>query len=143
MLIEVADDLLVDLPDQHHLDHRHGFGIGHAHAADEFGDDAVAFQGLVDLRTAAMNDNGVDPQRLEHDHIQGKRLLQLFVRHGMTAILDDEGFAGKAPDVGQRLHQRIGFFDQLFHRISSHLPLTNGIRALSKDILYRKRSITH
>ena len=62
MLVEVADDLLVDLPDQHHLHHRHGFGIGDPHAPDEFGDDAVAFEGLVDLRTAAMDDDRIDPQ---------------------------------------------------------------------------------
>jgi hypothetical protein len=33
----------------------------------------------------------------------------------MTTILDDDGLAGKAPDIGERLHQRICFVDQLLH----------------------------
>ncbi len=62
MLIEVSHDLFIDLAGKHHFNHLHRFGVGYAHAAHEFGDDAIALQGVVDLRAAAMNDNGVDPQ---------------------------------------------------------------------------------
>ncbi len=90
-------------------------GIGHPHAAHELGDDPVALEGLVDLWPAAMDDDRVDPQRLEEDHIEGEALLQVILGHGVTAVLDDEGLAGEALDVGERFHQYLGFVDQFLH----------------------------
>ena len=126
MLVEVADHLLVDLSDQHHLHHGHGLLIGNPHPLDEPGDDAVALEGLVDLRAAAMDDDRIDPQRLEHDHIQGERLLQLFIRHGVAAVLDDKGLTGEPPDIRQRFHQGFCFLDQVFHHVSLFLIPENG-----------------
>ena len=62
MLVEVSDDLLVNLTRQHHFNDLHRFGVGYPHAAHELGDDTITLQGVIDLRAAAMNDNGVDPQ---------------------------------------------------------------------------------
>ena len=113
MLIEVADDLLVHLAGQHHLDDRHGRFVSHPHAADKLGDDAVALEGFVDLRAAAMDDDHVDAEGAEQDDVKGERLLERLIGHGMAAVLDDDGLAGKTPDVRQRLHQGVCLVDKL------------------------------
>ena len=115
MLVEVADDLLVDLAGQHHLHHRHGRFVGYPHAADELGDDAVALEGFVDLRAAAMDHDHVDAEGAEQDDVKGEGLLQRLIGHGMAAVLDDDGLAGKTPDVRERLHQRICLVDKCLH----------------------------
>ncbi len=115
MLVQVADHLFVNLPHQHHLHHCHGLSVGHPHAAYKLGDNPVPLEGLVNLGAAAMHNNGIDPQRLEHDHIQGKGLLQTLIRHGVTTVLDHKGAPCKTSDIGQGLHQGIGFFNQMLH----------------------------
>ena len=115
--VDQPDHLFVDLADQDHLDDRHGLGIGDAHAADEFGDDPVLLQGLVDLRPAAMDDHRIEADVLEEDDILGEGLLEPLVRHGVAAVLDDDRRIGETLDVRQRLHQHLGFIDQLLHRI--------------------------
>src|SRR6185369_8270893 len=134
MLVQVADHLLVDLAGQHHLDHCHGLFVCDPHPPDELGDDAVALQGLVDLRTAAMDHDHVDAERAEQDHIEGKRFLQRFICHGVPAVLDDDGLAGESPDVRERLHQRVRLVDILLHEIPQILKSDRKVHDYSKKM---------
>ena len=43
---------------------------------------------------------------VQHD-VAGKTLVQLRVDHRIAAKLDDDGFAGEAPDIGQRFGQNL------------------------------------
>src|SRR4030095_10353444 len=63
VVIDAADDLLVDLTDQHHLDDLDRFLIGHAHAADEARLLAEPDHQGADLPGAAVGDDphGGDP----------------------------------------------------------------------------------
>jgi len=46
-----------------------------------------------------VNDHRIDADVLEQDDVQGKGPLQRLVRHGMAAVLDDDGLAAETPDV--------------------------------------------
>ena len=78
-----------------------------------------------------MDYNRIDADILEEDHIEGKRFFECLIGHGVTAILDDDGLAAESPDIGKRLHERIGFFYQLLHGILSGLHL-GGLPLLRK-----------
>src|SRR5690606_7644852 len=67
--IDHHDDVLLDLPAQHPLDDLHGFGVGDAHALDEFAFLADALERGVDLRAAAVHDHRVQPNQLEQHHV--------------------------------------------------------------------------
>ena len=55
--VDQVDDLLVDQPAQHHLNHIHGLAVGDAHAVDEVRGFAEFLSKLADLRAAAMHDD--------------------------------------------------------------------------------------
>ena len=54
---------------------------------------------VADVRSAAVNDYGIDADILEKSDIVHDRLLQFFVDHGISAVLDDECLASHLPDV--------------------------------------------
>ncbi len=116
--VDVADDLLVDLAAEDHLHHVHGFGVGDAHALDEAGFLAHGLQNLADLRPAAVDHHRVEADVFHQDDVLGEALLEPLLDHGVAAVLDDDGLVVEALDVGQRLHQDVGFFDQLLHGMS-------------------------
>ena len=62
-----------------------------------------------------MDNDRVDADVFQEDDVKGERFLQRFVGHGVAAVLDDDGLAGEAPDIGERLQQGIGLFDQFLH----------------------------
>ena len=111
-LIDERHDFLVDLAAEHHLDDVHGLGVGDAHALDEFALLAQARQLLVDLRAAAVHDHRVHADQLEQHHVVGKAALEALVGHRVAAVLDDDGLAVEALDVGQRLGEDLGFVDR-------------------------------
>jgi hypothetical protein len=115
VLIHQRDDLLVDAADEDHLGDAHRLFVGDAHAADEPRADAEPVEHLVDLRTAAVHDHRVHADELEQHDVLRERLLELVVGHRVAAVLDDDGLAVKAPDVGQRLVKNRGFVDQVVH----------------------------
>ena len=119
MLIDQVDDLFVDLADQDHLDDVEGLLIGDPHAAHIVAFDPHLVEHRVDLRPAAMNHHRIDADILEQDDILGEARFELLVFHGVAAILDDEGLAVKALEIGQRLHQHLSLADKVVHDLPS------------------------
>ena len=107
-LVDQAHDVLLHLAGQHPLDDLHGLGVGHAHALDEMALLAEPVERRLDLRTAAVDHHGVHADQLEQHHVFRKVGLQGGVGHGIAAVLDDDGLAVEAPDVGQRMGQDLG-----------------------------------
>jgi hypothetical protein len=62
----------------------------------------------ADLGAAAVDDDDVDPARLEQDDVVGEVLRHRRVAHRVTAVLHDEGLPGIALEIRQRLDQRFG-----------------------------------
>ena len=108
MLVDQVDDILVDLPAQHHLDHVHGLRVSHPHAIDKFALDVQALEQVANLRAAAVHDHRVDAYGFHQHDIPGKAVLQVITFHGVSAILDDDGLAGKALDIRQCFGQYQG-----------------------------------
>jgi hypothetical protein len=106
--VDQAHDVLLHLAGQHPLDDLHRLLVGDAHALDEGALLAHLGQGLVDLRAAAMHDDGVHADQLEQHHVLGKVLLKRRVGHRVAAVLDDQRLAVIAADVGQGLGQDLG-----------------------------------
>ncbi len=59
-----------------------------------------------------MHDDRVDPDRLHQHHILGEIARGLGIAHGVAAIFHDEGRAGIALHIGQRLDERLGLGEQ-------------------------------
>ena len=111
------DEILVDSL-QHHLGRFHRRRIGHAHPAHEARLEPELADKFGDLRTAAVHDNRVDADQVEQHDFLRKTLAQLLGLHRMAAVLDDEGFAAKAPNVRQRFEQHVGsIVGGLFHAL--------------------------
>ncbi|MPN11087.1 hypothetical protein SDC9_158388 [bioreactor metagenome] len=106
--MDQTHDVLLHLTSQHPLHHFHGFGIGHAHALDEFTLLAQALKRGLDLRAAAMHHHRVHAHQFKQHHIFGKVGLQLGIGHGVAAVLDHHGLAMELADVGKRLSQDFG-----------------------------------
>ena len=134
MLVDQVDDFLVDLPAEHHFDEIHGFGIGDAHALDEFALLADAGEQAFDLRTAAMDDDDVESDQLEQDDIAREALLEMIVGHRVAAVLDDDGLAVEALDVGERFGEN-GGLDAGGEVVETH----GGLRVELARIVQRKR----
>src|SRR5919106_2112670 len=105
VLVDEADDLLIDLADQHHLDDFDRLGVGHPHAAHELRLLAELLHQCTDLGAAAVDDDGIDPDQLQEDDVEGKRSLEVVRLHGRAAVLDDERLAAELSDVRQRLQE--------------------------------------
>jgi Protein kinase domain len=118
LLADQPDDLLVDAPAEHHLDHVHRLVVGDAEAGHELRPDAEPAEGLVDLRPAAVDDNDVDPDIAQEADVPGEAGLQIGVDHRVAAVLDDEGAAVEPPDVRERLVENGGLFDDVLHALS-------------------------
>ena len=103
---------------EHHLDHVHGLGVGDAHALDELALLAEARQQLVDLRPAAVHDHRIHADQLQQHHVVGEAALEALVGHGVAAVLDDDGLAVKALDVGQRLGEDLGLVNRAQIRVA-------------------------
>ena len=55
--------------------------------------------------TAAVNDDGIDADELEQGDVIHDGLLELFVDHCVSAVLDDESLTAHLPDVRKCLDQ--------------------------------------
>ena len=72
---------------------------------DEFAFLADFFQHFVNLRPAAVDDDGVDADEFEQGDVFGEAFFQMLLGHGVAAVFDDEDAAGEAADVGQDFGQ--------------------------------------
>ena len=93
MPIDQIGDFHVDLSGQHHLHDFHRGFIGHSNAMAEFRFDAEPIEHLVDLRSAAMDDDRIDSDIFQQHDILRKPFLERRVRHRMAAVFDDHGLA--------------------------------------------------
>ena len=74
--------------------------------------DAHTAEHGVDLRAAAVDQNGVDAHVLEQRHIFENLVGQQVVDHGISAILDDHGLSPQTLDVGKSLDEDIRLVDE-------------------------------
>ncbi len=102
MLVDEADDLLVQLA-QDHLDDVHHALVGDAHPLTKFTLDTHLHQQVADLRSATVDDHRVHSDQLQHDDVARETCLQRGLRHRVAAILDDDGLVVEPPDVRQCL----------------------------------------
>ena len=93
-------------------------GIGPAQTLDESGLQAGGVHRPGDGLAAAVHDDRVDAHRFkEHDVARHPVAhLRLGRIHETAAIFHDERLAAETLDVRQRLQQRRGFGNQVFHR---------------------------
>ena len=104
-LVEQGDNFFIDEAAEHHFDDAHGFVVGNAHSLDEFAFLADFFQHFVNLRPAAVDDDGVDADEFEQGDVFGEAFFQMLFGHGVAAVFDNEDAACKAADVGQDFGQ--------------------------------------
>ena len=79
VLVDEPDDFLVELA-QHHFDDVHDALVGDAHSLAEFALDAHLLQEVADLRAAAVHDDGIHPDELQHDDVAGESGLEVRAR---------------------------------------------------------------
>ena len=115
MVIDEADDLLVDLADQHHLDDLDRLLVGDAHAAHERRLLAEPLHERADLRPAAVDDDRIDADEVQQDNVERERLLEVSLVHGGAAVLDDNGLPPELPDVRERFHEDLDPLDLVCH----------------------------
>ena len=108
VVLDQVDDVFIDQAAEHHLHHVHGFPVGDTHALNKFRFLAQTLQQVADLWATAVHDHRVDADLLHHHHVTGEAVFQLLVFHGVTAVFDHHGGAGKTLNVGQRLNQNPG-----------------------------------
>ena len=103
--VETIDDLLVDAPDQHHLHHIHGVGIGDTKAVTEFRWDLQALQPLVDFGPTTVDHHRLDSHAGQQRQIPEHGIAQLGVGHGGAPVLHHDASASEMLDVRQGLAQ--------------------------------------
>ena len=106
VLVDEADDFLIELA-QHHFDDVHHAIVGDPHALAELALDAHLLQQVADLRAAAVDDDRVHPDELQHHDVAGEARLQRGLDHRVAAVLDDDRLVVEALDVGQRLGENL------------------------------------
>ena len=110
--VDLCGDVLVELAGQNHLHDLHRRVVRDAQAVVKSALHAHAPQHRVDLRPAAVYEDGVDAYVLEQGHVLEDLVGELFILHGVAAVFDDDGFAPKTLDVRQRFNEDIGFIDE-------------------------------
>ena len=114
--IDEGDDVLVDLAAQYHFHHVDHFFAGDALAVDEFRLNAEQLQRFADLRSAAVDNDGVDADVFHHHYVQCEVVFQLLGDHGAAAVFDNQGLVVKPFDEGEGFDQDFRFLDAFFHR---------------------------
>ena len=101
--LDEADELLVDLAREDHLHDFHRLLVGISQAVDEDRLLAQAAQHRVYLGPAAVNEDRPYADAGHEDEVLDDGRPQRLVHHGRAAVLDDDGLALVALNVGQRL----------------------------------------
>ena len=92
---------------QHAVDDPDRGLVGDAQAVDKLGRQIFLPHGRGDRLAAAVDDDGIDPHRLEKNDVAHDALDQVGIFHRRAAILDHDGASAKLLEIGQRLEQRI------------------------------------
>jgi hypothetical protein len=107
-LFDILHELFVDFSGQNHLDNFHGFFVGDAQAVYKHGFFAHFLQGFCDKGAAAVYDNNPYADQLQEYEVFHDVFHERLVHHGVSAVFDDDGFAGKALYIGYGLDQHFG-----------------------------------
>ena len=94
--VDEADDVGVDLADEHHADDLHRLGRRDPQPAAELAVDAEPVEVGGDLRAAAVHDDDADAGVAQEHDVLGERRLQLGAGHGVAAVLHDDGPAARS-----------------------------------------------
>ena len=111
-LVDKANELGVHLADEHHLDNTHDVGGGVAQALDKLDE---LFEHLVDAGAAAVAEHGLHAEELEQHHVVHDGVLELFIDHGVAAILDDDDLTLILLKVRHCLHQSFDLVCDIAH----------------------------
>ena len=109
--VDGRDELRVDLADEHHPGDVDGLGVGDAQPVAELGGLAEAAHQRRDLRTAAVDDDRAHADEAHQHDVLGEDVEGVVLGRagdGVAAVLDDDGLAGEAADVRQRLDEDVG-----------------------------------
>ena len=139
VLVDQADDFLVELA-QHHFDDVHHALVGDAHALAELALDAHLLQEVADLRAAAVHDDGIHADELQHHDVARESRLEVRLDHRVAAVLDDDRLVVEALDVRQRLGENLRLHGGI-DGVDGHDGKTGGRKREPRDRLYRKRRI--
>ena len=135
VLVDEADDLLVDLPHQDHLDDIHGFLIRDAHTLDELRFLPQLLQITPDLGTTAMDHHWMDAHIFHHHHIPGEHIFELVIHHGVAAVFDHDDLIVKTADVRQGLHKYFRSLHRFFYRVHNNLIGNDSLKNITAQIL--------
>jgi hypothetical protein len=88
VLVDESHQLGIDAAHQHHLHQLHRLAVGHAKAVDEARGLAEAPHEGVDLRAAAVDDDGMDSRGAKAHHVEGEGFSEPVTAHRGAAALD-------------------------------------------------------
>ena len=103
VLVEEADELAADLPDEHHPYDVHRLRRRHPQAGPELRRDAEPVEHRADLGSAAVDDDRPEAGVPEPDDVLGEGLLEGVVGHGVAAVLHHDRLAVVLLQPRQRL----------------------------------------
>src|SRR5690606_9702793 len=101
--VDQGHDVLVHQAAKHHLPPVHGLAVSDPHAVDELRINIQLGQQLADLGAATVDHHRVNPHQLHHDNVTGEAVFEVFVDHGVAAVLDHDGLTCKTLNIRQRL----------------------------------------
>jgi len=105
--VDEGDEVLVDLPHEHHLDDLHGERVRDAEAVAELRLDADAQQPGVNLRAPAVDEHGAEADAGEEHEVADHGRLQLRGLHRRTAVLDHHRLALESLDERESLREHV------------------------------------
>lgn len=100
--------LAPDLTGEHHPDDVHDLGRRDSQAALELALEPDPLEHGLDLRTAAVHDDGAQAGIPEEGDVLGEGGLEVVVDHGVAAVLDDDEGAAEALEPRQCLDEGRG-----------------------------------
>ena len=106
--LDEVDEALADLAGQHHLHHAGGLLVRDAQPVDEFALHAHPGEHIVDIRPTAVHEHHPHADQLQEHDVLHDLGLELFVLHGVPAVLDDDHAVPVLLDIGQGLDQHLG-----------------------------------
>ena len=108
LVLQQIYKIFIDLTRKDHLGYVYRFLIGNSQTSDKLGLFADLGKHLGDLRSAAVNEDYLDPYEREQNYVAHYRVLELIVYHSVSAVFDHDYFVIILLDIRQRLSKYIG-----------------------------------
>jgi hypothetical protein len=103
--VDLGDDVAIHLSDENRPGDLEGLGVGDPVSFYELGFLAESLEHLRDLRSAAVNDDASDPDRVHQDDVTGDLTSQLRIGESASSGLGHDRLPAKALNMGKRLTQ--------------------------------------